>query len=180
MNRLFGTRSYLCGAMDRAPDAGVAWRQYLRHELSDLGIVWLDPTRKPIDIGDESDGARRLRREAKRIGDWDYVAEKMRPIRAVDLRMVNICDWMPVNINLDIHACGTYHECALANSEKKPILVHVEQGKRHAPDWLFSYIPHQHIFDDWDEMIGYIRHIAHDAVIDRMRRWFFFDFMGEK
>lgn len=176
MNRLFGTRAYLAGAMDRCEDHGVAWRQYIRRELSDLGIIWLDPTRKPIDIGDESDEARTLRREAKERGDWEYVAEKMREIRAVDLRMVNVSDFLVVNIDMECGPCGTWHEMCLANTEKKPILIHMEGGKQNTPDWILSYNPHQWIFSDWDELIGYLHHIDHDEVIDTVKRWFFFDF----
>ena len=176
MNRLRGTRAYLCGAMDRCPDHGVAWRQYIRQELTDLGIVWLDPTRKPIDIGDESDGARAKRQEAKQRGDYEYVAKKMREIRAVDLRMVNVSDFLVANIDMEARPCGTFHELCLAHSEKKPILIHMEGGKRNTPDWLLSYIPPQLIFSSWDELIGYLYHIAHDEVIDTIRKWFFFDF----
>ena len=167
--------------MDQDPEGGVLWRQRMRDELFDLKIHWLDPTRKPINIGGESDEARQQRRESKRLGDYDRVAREMRPIRAVDLRMVNFCDFMPTNIDLRVHACGTYHEMALANSEKKPILIHVEQGKCNAPDWLFSYVPHQHIFGTWKDMYAYIRYVAHSpGPIETYRRWFFFDWTGEK
>ena len=35
------------------------------------------------------------------------------------------------------------------------------------------------IFSTWDEVKTYLRHIAHDPVIDRLNRWYFFDWMGE-
>jgi len=180
MNRLALTRAYMCGAMDRVKDGGIGWRRYLKQELGDLKIHWLDPTRKPIDIGVEDLASRKRRREAKRNGDYETVESEMYLIRRVDLRMVDICDWMPVNLNMDIHACGTYEEIYLANRQKKPVLVHVEQGKQNAPDWLFGTIPHQHIFSAWEEMCAYLRHVAHDARIDPMKRWYFFNFTGER
>lgn len=178
MNRLKNTRCYLAGAMDRVPDAGVVWRKRIREQLSDLGIFWLDPTRKPINIGVEDDESRRLRHEAKLLGNYRAVAAEMIPIRKVDRRMVNFGDFMIVNIDVEVHACGTYEEFALANDQDKPILVHVEQGKAACPDWLFACIPHQHIFGTWEDLIAYVRHVAHDNEVDSMGRWLFFDWMG--
>jgi hypothetical protein len=31
------------------------------------------------------------------------------------------------------------------------------------------------IFSTWEDLCAYLRHIAHDAVIDRLNRWYFFD-----
>jgi hypothetical protein len=164
--------------MDRTRDNGEGWRKMLRKELGDLGIHWLDPTRKPIDIGREDDASRARRRVAKASGDFLAVGKEMYAVRRVDLRMVDICDWMPVNIDIEIHATGTYEELFLANREKKPILVHVEQGKRKCPDWLFGTIPEHHIFGNWKDLVSYVRHIAHDEIIRPEKRWYFFDWTG--
>lgn len=179
MNRLAFTRCYLAGAMDRVPDAGVEWRRRLRQEHDDLKIVWLDPTDKPIDIGVEDVDSRARRHDAKIHRRYDEVVAEINPIRRVDLRMVDISDWLAVNIDLDVHACGTLEEVFLANRQKKPILVRIEQGKTAAPDWLFATIPHQLIFDSWGAMDDYIQHIANDPVIETLSRWVFFDFHGE-
>ena len=178
-NRLKDNRCYLAGAMDRVPDAGETWRRQIRYHLRDLGIHWLDPTHKPIDIGVEDDESRRQRRRNKEDGAFDLVEEEMLPIRDVDIRMVNIADFLIVNLDIEVHACGTYFEFAQASSQMKPILVHMEQGKRQVPDWLLAEIPHEHVFDDWIALRKYVRHIAHDDVIDHMGRWMFFDWMGE-
>jgi hypothetical protein len=165
--------------MDRVPDAGTTWRRLIRHHLNDLGILWFDPTHKPIDIGVEDDESRRLRKVNKKAGHYDLVADEMTPIRDVDRRMVNTSDFLIVNIDLDIHACGTYDEFSLANDQSKPILTHIEQGKDECPDWLFACIPHEHIFGSWLDLRAYVRHIAHDPVVDHMGRWMFFNFHGE-
>ena len=65
MNRLALNRGYLCGAMDRVLDGGVGWRQDLKNSLKELKILWLDPTRKPIDIGIEDLENRVLRQQGK-------------------------------------------------------------------------------------------------------------------
>ena len=177
MNRLKGTRCYLCGAMDRVKDAGVGWRRNIRCVLKDMDIQWLDPTRKPIDLGLEDDESRQRRRRNKRLGDFDAVRAEMKPIRCTDLRMVDICDWVVVNLDLDIHACGTYEEIALANRQKKPILIHVEQGKHQAPDWLFGVLPHEFIFSTWTDLFDYVAKVA-DGYDDNRGRWYFFNWMG--
>jgi nucleoside 2-deoxyribosyltransferase len=179
MNRLANSRCYLAGAMDRVKDGGVEWRKRLRESLADLKVFWLDPTNKPINIGREDLVGRVHRRECKRAGDFDIVKEEMRQIRAVDLGMVDRCDFLIVNIDTEVHACGTYEEVFWANRIKRPIIVHVEQGKQDTPDWLLGALPHELIFSTWTQVTDYIRHIAHDEVIDTMRRWYFFDWMRQ-
>jgi len=179
MNRLKHTRAYLCGSMDRSPDNGETWRRQIRYHLDDLGILWLDPTHKPINIGIEDEESRRCRRANKAAGWYDLVTDEMVPIHDVDIRMVNISDFLIVNIDVEVHACGTYFEFKQANDQNKPILVHVEQGKHKVPDWLLACIPHEHIFNTWLDLQKYVRHIANDKVINHLGRWMFFDFHGE-
>lgn len=178
MNRLFGTRCYLCGAMDRVKDAGVGWRKAFRMALQGHGIQWLDPTRKPIKLGLEDDESRRRRRLWKAQGLFDLVAKEMKPIRCTDLRMVDLSDWMVINIDTDIHACGTYEETTLGNRQKKPMLFHIEQGKANAPDWLFGKVPHEYIFSTWESLLDYVYRVSL-GYEDGLGRWYFFDWTGE-
>jgi hypothetical protein len=180
MNRLAFNRGYLCGAMDRVKDGGIEWRRQLRETLADLQVFWLDPTCKPIDIGVEDIENRQRRHADKQVGEFASVASDMRQIRSVDLRMVDICDFLVVNIDTDIHCCGTYEELFWANRCKKPIVTRIAQGKQNTPDWLLGTVKHELIFSTWEEVYGYIRHIAHDESIDRLGRWYFFDWMGTK
>lgn len=176
MNRLFLNRVYLAGAMDRVPDGGTQWRDKLTPWLNSLGIVVLNPVDKPCDIGREDAATRKKRHDAKMLGDYSLLlADK--EVRGVDLRLVDNTDFLIVNIDLDTHPCGTYEELFWANREKKPIIVRVEQGKNHGPDWLWWTIPHHMIFGTWDEVQKYIEHIAFDPIekVDRSRRWIFFD-----
>ncbi len=179
MNRLKHTRCYLAGAIDRVPDDGETWRRQIRHHLDDLGIVWLDPTHKPCDFGAEDAQSRRERRANKAAGWYDLVADEMAPIRDVDMRLVNISDFLIVNIDIGVHACGTYFEFKQANDQNKPLLVHMEQSKQDCPDWILGCIPHEHIFDSWVALRKYVRHINNDEVIDHLGRWMFFDFHSE-
>jgi hypothetical protein len=162
--------------MDRVADGGEQWRIGLQRELSDLGVFWLDPTHKPIDIGIEDAKMREEIAGLKELGFFTEAAAPIKVIRAVDLRMVDISDFLVVNIDLDAHACGTYEELFLANRQKKPVIVRVEQGKRNTPNWLLATLPHEMIFSTWKEVRGYLRHVAMDATIQHFNRWMFFDF----
>jgi len=167
-------RTYLAGAMDRVPDGGTQWRDALTPWLESRGIIVFNPVDKPCDIGKENAETRKIRHEAKINGDLSkLLADKV--VRGVDLRLVDISDFLIVNIDIESHPCGTYEELFWANREKKPILVRCEQGKLNAPDWLYWTIPHEMIFGTWDELKDYIDHIAFDDEVDRLRRWIFFD-----
>ncbi|MHC4117578.1 MAG: hypothetical protein ACYSWO_08735 [Planctomycetota bacterium] len=173
-NRLRYMRGYLCGAMDRVRDGGEEWRIKLQKDLADLGIIWMDPTHKPIEVGIEDAALRHEINEMKKIGMYDECVPPLKVIRAVDLRMVDIADFLIINLDIDVHACGTYEELFLANRQKKPCIIHVEQGKEATPNWLLATVPHELIFSTWEEVENYLRHIDKDSLIKHFNRWFFF------
>lgn len=175
MNRLCGTRAYLAGAMDRVPDGGIVWREKITKVLEPLGVTVLDPCKKPIDVGGESVDDRDFHNKLKQQGKYDDLQKHMKVIRATDLRMVDISDFVILNVDVDIHMCGSYEELTLANRQKKPIIVHIEQGKENAPNWMFGMIPHEFMFGEWSGVISYLRHINHDNDIDCRKRWMFFN-----
>lgn len=170
---LKGSRVYLCGAMSLCEDNGVQWREALRPFLKGLGIKIFDPTNKPIDIGvEDPDLQKRLREEH----NWTGLSKMMKEIRCVDLRMVDVTDFVIANIDLNHYTCGTWEEIFLANRERKPILVHCEQGKENIPGWLFGTIPHELFFSTWEELKTYLLEINKktDGVC-LFRRWYIFD-----
>ena len=176
MNRLKGMRGYLGGAMEFVGDLGVEWRRMLIEDTKKLGILWLDPTNKPIDIGIEDIENHEARKKLKKERHWDEVANTMKIIRCVDLRMVDISDFLIINLDIDVHTSGTYEELYLANRQKKPIILHIKQGKESCPDWLFATLPHQMIFSTWFGVLDYLEHINSDPIIEHRKRWYFFTF----
>ena len=166
--------------MDRAHDAGVIWRRDIREALGDLTVHWLDPTRKPIDVGVEDDMSRLMRRKHKEAGDYEFVTSEMRPIRGVDLRMVDFSDFLVVYLDMPTHSCGTYEELFWANRMKRPVFLMCEQGKESIPDWLFATLPHEYFHSTWASLYAHVRRVAQDpSFVDPYRRWYFFDWMGE-
>lgn len=172
-NLLKDSRVYLCGGMEKAPDNGAHWRQNLKPFLRSLGIKIFDPTNKPIEIGHEKFEDRNYHKLLRERQDYDEIAKVSKIIRRVDLRMVSICDFLIVNIDTEISTCGTWEELFLANSQKKPILMHCEQGKQNCPFWLFGTIPHWNIFDSWDEIKDYLTSINFGYSNDE--RFYFFN-----
>lgn len=175
LNRLENTRCYLAGAMDRVADGGVIWRETITEVLEPLGVTVLNPCKKPIDVGGETIDDRDHHNNLKRLGHYAELQKNMKVIRATDLRMVDISDFVILNVDIDVHMCGSYEELTLSNRQKKPIIVHVEQGKRSAPNWMFGMIPHEHIFGTWEDLISYLHSINSAETIDQLKRWMFFN-----
>lgn len=175
MNRLKNQRVYLAGAMDRVVDRGFGWRNKITPFLQELGICVLNPLSKPTDVGLEDNETHQIKMYLKKNEDYDNLSQIMKNIRAVDLRLVDISDFLLVNLDLDIHPCGTYEEIFWANRQKKPIIIHVEQGKNKTPDWLFGTIPHQMIFSSWSEIKNYLEQIDSCVNVEHFKRWYFFN-----
>jgi nucleoside 2-deoxyribosyltransferase len=173
--RLNNQRVYLAGAMDRVADRGNGWRDNITPFLESLGIMVFNPIKKPSVIGMEDSSTHNLKSRLKLESNYDELSKLMKVIRSVDLRLVDISDFLIVNLDLDIHPCGTYEEIFWANRQKKPIIIHMVQGKNNAPDWLFGTIPHQMIFSRWDEIKQYLYHINDDQEITNHNRWYFFN-----
>ena len=170
MNRLNHQRVYLAGAMDRVLDRGATWRDNITPFLESLNLVVFNPITKPTDTGMEDQDSHVIKTKLKKQHRYDELASMMKTIRSVDLRMVDISD-----LDILTHPCGTFEEIFWANRQKKPIIIHLEQGKEHTPDWLFGTIPHQMIFSTWKEIQNYLSHIDQGENIDAHHRWFFFN-----
>jgi nucleoside 2-deoxyribosyltransferase len=174
-NRLAQQRVYLAGAMDRVKDRGVTWRDSITPFLESMNIIVFNPLNKPCSIGIEDNNTHIIKKQLKEQENYDQLSSIMKTIRGVDLRLVDISDFLLVNLDLETHPCGTYEEIFLANRQKKPIIVHMEQGKQNAPDWLFGTIPHNYIFSSWSDIRTYLNYINSNQTIDNQNRWYFFN-----
>ena len=176
LHRLRGTRCYLVGPMDKCPNGGVQWRAELTPWLNTFGVTVLDPTCKPIDICPETPVARAYLEYLKKVGDYDSYSKEIKLLRCVDLRMVDISDFIIVHLDFQIPMFGTIEEITTANRSKKPILVHCQQGKQECSGWLFGMIPHSYVFDRWNHLKAYLSWINDNAAQGHDKRWYFFNF----
>lgn len=177
MNRLWGTRVYMSGSIDKDEiNRGRVWRQELTPFLHNIGCVVLDPTNKPISLIQEQPEDIERRKELKRKGLYNDLQKEMKLLRCVDLRCVDLSDILIVYLDLDIAARGTYEEMDWANRCKKPILLCVKQGKSALNDWNFGIIPHEHIFSNWEELKQYMLDVDSGKDERHFKRFFFFDY----
>ena len=162
--------------MDRVPDGGVEWRENISKDLKDMGIGVFNPCDKPSDFAPEDKNTREAIDKAKINNDYETITEVMKPICAVDLRMVDVAHFLIMNLDLDVHLCGSYHEAFVAIAQKKPVLIRCKQGKQNAPNWMFGVIPHELIFSNWFQILDYLHTINSSESMDHLDRWKFFDF----
>lgn len=175
INNLKGMRTYLIGAMDRVPDGGIMWRDKITPYLNYLGVQVLNPCKKNTLVIKEDDETRHWINYYKETGQYDKIRTQYGHIRNFDLRCVDISDFVIAHIDIGIHACGSYEEIVTANRQKKPTLIWCEQGKHHAPNWLFFMLPHEHIFSTMQELLDYLTYVDQHKKITDLSRWFFFN-----
>jgi hypothetical protein len=141
-------RVYLAGPMDRVPDGGVVWRQWITPLLQKFGMVVIDPCDKPIDVGTEGIEDRKRREELIKSHNYDAIESEMRTLRCVDLAMVDMGELQIVYWDMDTFMCGTEEETFWANRMKNPILIMCPQGKDKIAAWML-YIYNMSIRTKW-------------------------------
>ena len=177
MNRLDRMLCYQSGGMDRVSVWGdaVGWRNDLKPFLFEKGVGVLDPCDKATTIAIEDQDVREKKKILKEQGRYDELRDIMKPICAIDLRMVDICSFVVLYIDTDIHMAGSYHEATVAINQKKPVLIVCKQGKENIPDWFFGVIPHKMMFSNWDELKDYLNYIDTAEDAEHENRWRFLD-----
>ena len=175
--RLSDARCYLAGPIDGAKDDGVVWRQDITEFLKGFGCVVLDPTNKPTtqckynEVGDEKNHIKKL------IGleRWDELSDLAKSIALVDLRMVEVSDYLIAYVDTKIHLCGTYDEIFQSLRHRKPTYVVIKGGKAAMPPWLRAKMNHNFVFESFNALKDYL-HALHTGVAEPdYTRWVFFD-----
>ncbi len=136
-NFLHGARVYLAGPMDfvasREMERQHGWRARVKEFLEGLDVTVFDPWEKPeirglFEYGKEDD--KTIRRREK----WTFeLSDEGSSIRAelaeyfwdtmhIDLRMVDISDFVIAYCPTNIYSVGTVHEIVVARSQHKPVL----------------------------------------------------------
>ena len=106
---------------------------------------------------------------------WDELRKLAKEIVLVDLRMVEVADFMICYLDRDIHQCGTYDELFEALRRRKPTLIVHKGGKKEMSMWLRGKVNHNFVFESFDELYSYLEAL-HDGTIEPdYTRWVFFD-----
>lgn len=176
INKLSGLRTYLAGPIDSANDLGAGWRKDIGSFLINLGVSVYNPLEKPVSIGLEDFEHREERRIAKDNEDWDVLRGYMKKIRQIDLRMVDVSDFVICYLDHNIKTCGSYEEIFMAEKQRKPVLIVSNGGIRNLSDWMFGAFNLEHMFDNWAELKWYLNEVnTIGEKADSTGRWVFFD-----
>lgn len=160
-NNLRGARAYLSGPMDflstPSERESKGWRlrvaEFLREELH---VYPFDPTLKPKlrglqdEYGREDTTSRRLREH------WTFdstraaqaargeIAREFWPVLHLDLRMVDVSDFVIAYCPTSVYSVGTVHEIILTRQQHKPALVVSPRIDFPAVDLLFAHLQDRH------------------------------------
>ena len=174
--RLKDMLCYLSGPMDRVSwSEATDWRNRIKDFLFNLNVGVLDPCDKACSFGVENEGIRENIEDLKKRGGYNEIQEIMKPVCAIDLRMVDIAHFLILYLDLDVHMAGSYNETFLAVSQKKPVLAVCKQGKSNLPNWLFGVVPHEMMFSNWEDLQNYLNFINTSQKVEHMNRWRFLD-----
>jgi hypothetical protein len=170
MNKLNKSKCYLIGHMEFINGRG--WREYVKERFSKMGITCIDPYNKPfINARIEDESARTRLKDWMAAGEYDKVTEQMRLIRAEDLRICDLVDFVFAHIHPTIASWGTAEELYWSNRMKKPVFLSVEGGKPATPLWLMGTLPHKYIYNSIDDAIKMVERIDSGEIEIDSARW---------
>ena len=97
----------------------------------------------------------------RETGQFDLLAQRMKQVRAYDLRLCDISDWFIAVIKPSIASWGSAEEITTLIREKKTIFLVIDDplGKRACPLWLFGVLPHKYIYDSIEDAMNTIKAI---------------------
>ncbi len=136
-NHLSGARVYLSGPMDfvasRAREKQFGWRNRVSQFLRSYGVTVFDPWNKPSIRGLHEYGREDVRTLTRR-GEWTFagdsdgirvrgqIAAEFWETLHIDLRMVDVSDFVIAYCPTNIYSVGTVNEIVVARGERKPVL----------------------------------------------------------
>ena len=145
---LKNARAYLSGPMDfvhcRKTEKETGWRVRVGQFLESLGVTVLDPWSKPevhglCEYGREGEKTYQIRDnwsfEATEQGRTNRkkCADVFREIMHIDLRMVDVSDFVIAYCPTNIYSVGTPHEIIVACQQHKPVMFVAVKNKPTAP-----------------------------------------------
>lgn len=178
--KLDGACGYLSGPMEFVADHGVEWRRKFAAltKTAGLNIDLIDPTNKPggedIKIGENKSHQETLQRE----GRWQELVEYVNNYRHIDLRFVDISDFLVVVVDPRVPQWGTSNEVYFAEMQKKPMFFVCDGGLYNLPRWLFDVInlddpikgTRLNVFQTVEEVVAELKLLDRGS-IEMSRKW---------
>ncbi len=167
---LTGSLTYLVGGIENAKDC-YSWRIEVAKKLNNYGVKVLDPNNDHfVNLPTENDEDRNTLKLARLAGDWGYVHEYMAKVISRDVRMVDLSTFLIAHIDPEIPTWGSVHELVIATQQNKAVLVHTS-NKKNFPLWMAGLLKMDLVFDNWDDLIEYIRKIHFKEIEANPKYW---------
>jgi nucleoside 2-deoxyribosyltransferase len=164
------TKCYLAGNIENS-NAPNYWRDVIKSELQETGILFFDPLKKPFmdSVNEDKEHMDRMIK-MRADGSFKELSKLMRKIRVEDLSLVDRADFLIASISAKTASWGTAEEVFWANRMKKPIFLVVAEGRRSCPFWIFGTLPEDQIYDNLDDVIADIKKLdSGEKPIDHSR-----------
>lgn len=179
MNRLKGQLCYLAGFIDADPVSARGWREEITTFLNGIEVGVLNPCDKAISnisVREDEEFVSYINK-LKEDGEYEEVTRQMKEIVRVDLKMCDICNFCILNINRNMHMCGSYFEYATLCQQRKPVLVYCEQGIQFVPNFIWGIGDWRNFHANWNNLKRHITDIAYSPNADDLDgKWRFFDY----
>ncbi|MGP8198964.1 MAG: nucleoside 2-deoxyribosyltransferase [Limisphaerales bacterium] len=165
------TKCYLAGSIENS-NAAHHWRDLVKTELKETGIIFFDPLKKPfLDSVNEDKEHMAEMVKLRAEGCFKDLSKLMRKIRVEDLSLVDRADFLIASISAKTASWGTAEEVFWANRMKKPIFLVVSEGRRACPFWIFGTLPEDQIYDNLEEAVADIKKLDSGEKAMDMSRW---------
>jgi nucleoside 2-deoxyribosyltransferase len=153
------TKCYLVGNIENS-NSPESWRDKVKTELKETGIIFFDPLKKPFmdSINEDKEHVAMLQR-LRTNGEFEELTRVMKKIRVEDLSLVDRSDFIIAVVSAKTASWGSAEEVFWANRMKKPIYLVVTEGKRGCPFWIFGTLKHDQIFETIDDVITELKKI---------------------
>src|SRR3990167_1855221 len=154
---LFRTRVYLAGNIESCRDS--SWRERITKRLNKLGIISLDPTKQVFtnQVLENQERKKKLLKWRK-YECYFLVHDFMKAVIQKDLRQIDICDFVIVNLDYTKFTAGTLHEIIEGNRQRKPLLFLVK-NKNKMPLWIIGLCNMNFVFEGEDKLISYLEEV---------------------
>jgi len=164
---LYKSKVYLAGNIQHTVDS-VVWREELTVPLEKMGIITLNPRVNCFlnQISEDDEVIKRLRLDILNE-NYDAVSDSVKQIIRRDLRMVDVADFIIVNLEPTMPTFGTVHEIILASTQRKPIFFRIND-KKDFPIWFFGLFDHNLIFNTFGEIIEYLWNINYSLDVHEL------------
>ena len=171
---LRGTRGLYIGAMEKNREGGLESRELVEKELSKLGITVWNHYKNPI-MSSSNEGDEETFKKLKQLrddGEFEQVHQLGKQIRHNDLALIDKCDFIICELDMETLSCGTWEELFWANKGvRKPIFIYCKQGKKSIPLWLWWTFKPSYIYNNLSEIISTVKRIDSGSIDLDSERW---------